>query len=392
MCTVFIRCLFIKRSHIILLSFTLISGFLISIGLVLFSTNKIQNIDVNLEFDEKNAYDSIEDQLDIGYRIPGTKESNETVNYFISKFKKIDINFSFFIHNFEVHSTRVQNVLFKLNENEKKIVILGAHYDSRAKATKEDSDDPVPGANDGASGTAVLIELAKVLYKQRNKLDVQIWFVFFDAEDQGKDEGGYGMDDWDWCEGSEEFVDNLDNFYDSENEEFDCMILLDMVGGEGLQFIKEQYSSSSLLDEIFEIGRQLGYIQEFPIFPTSSTVQDDHVSFIEEDIPSADLIINFWSNPNWPHHHTKDDDISHISKKSLEITGKTVEQFIYNNYLDDSNDSNEKYIGYYPWEEDVFIIYYAFMILSGVLIMIGVIIALIINHFIIKKKEPSIKD
>lgn len=319
------------------------------ISLFLFS-NKIQNIEVDLEFDETNAYNYIEDQLDIGFRIPGTSNSNKCASYFISKFRDIDYDFTYIIHDFEVHSTNCQNILFKLNEDRGEIVILGAHYDSRAKATKDsvDPEEPVPGANDGASGCAVLIELAEKLYQRKENLDCQIWFVFFDAEDQGKDEGGYGIKDWDWCEGSREFVDDIDNFYDSKEEDFDCMILLDMVGSKDLQFINEQYSTSSLLEELFEIGRQLGYINEFPLFPLTSSVIDDHLAFIEE-MPIADLIINFWNNPNWPYHHTKEDNLSHISKRSLEITGKTIEQFIYNNYLDDLNDN---YQGNYPWDKD----------------------------------------
>ena len=312
--------------------------------------NKFQNINIKLEFNENNAYNYIEDQVDIGFRIPGTSDSNKCASYFISKFKDITNDIAYVIHDFEVHSTSCQNILFKLNEDKENIVIFGAHYDSRAKSTKdsESPDEPVPGANDGASGSAVLIELAKALYKHKNDLNCQIWFVFFDAEDQGKDEGGYGIKDWDWCEGSKEFVGAIDQFYNSDEENFECMILLDMVGGNDLQFINEQYSSSSLLDELFEIGRQLEYINEFPIFPLSSSVIDDHLAF-KEEMPIADLIINFWNNPNWPYHHTKKDDLSHISKKSLEITGKTLEQFIYNNYHKDSKDI---YRGNYPWRID----------------------------------------
>ncbi|MHA2128282.1 MAG: hypothetical protein ACW99E_23545 [Promethearchaeota archaeon] len=67
-------------------------------------------------------------------------------------------------------------------------------------------------------------------------------------------------------------------------------------------------------------------------------------------VPSADLIINFWDNPNWPYHHTIQDDLSHISSNSLEITGRTIEQFIYNNFL---NTTNDGYVGNYPWSEDI---------------------------------------
>jgi Zn-dependent M28 family amino/carboxypeptidase len=338
------------RGRIILVILIVIS--LISSIAIIFFANRIRNLDIDLKFEEKNAYNNVKDQLNIGYRIPGTEESNETVFYFIQRFQEIDPNIAYLIHNFEVESTDCKNVLFKINEKKEKIVILGAHYDSRAKATKESdkSKKPVPGANDGASGCAVLIELANVLFQEKDILSCQLWFVFFDAEDQGKDEGGYGMDGWDWCEGSNEFVDDIDNFYDSGDEEFDCMILLDMVGGDSLQFIKEQYSTSSLIDELFEIGRQLGYTDEFPFFPQYATVIDDHVPFLENNIPSADLIINFQDNPSWPHHHTTDDNLDHISKKSLKITGRTIEQFIFNNYLDKSR---KIYNGNKPWDFDV---------------------------------------
>ena len=117
---------------------------------------------------------------------------------------EIDNNFTCIQHNFTVHEINCQNVLFKLNENKTDIVILAAHYDSRARATKDPNhvnrSDPVPGANDGASGCSVLIELANNTYQRRYHLNCQIWFLFFDAEDQGEDSGGYGINGWDWCE------------------------------------------------------------------------------------------------------------------------------------------------------------------------------------------------
>lgn len=314
---------------------------------------KIQNNNIDLEFNSNNAYDYVKDQLNIGFRIPGTEESINCSKYFISKFLEIDNNFTYVQHNFTVFSTENQNVLFKLNENEKNIIILGAHYDSRAKATKDpitsNRNLPIPGANDGASGSAVLIELANILYTQRENLSCQIWFLFFDAEDQGKDIS-YGIDGWDWCEGSKKFVKEINNFYNHETEKFEAMILLDMVGGESLQFINEQYSTSSLLDELFEIGRTLGYISQFPSNPQNARIIDDQKAFVDIGIPTADLIINFWDNPDWPYHHTVNDDISHISNESLEITGKTIEQFIYNNYL---NGASYTYVANYPWNIDI---------------------------------------
>ncbi len=288
--------------------------------------------------------------MDIGFRIPGTQERVNCANYFISQFQNIDSNFTYVLHNFTVQSIECQNVLFKLNQDHENIVILGAHYDSRAKATKDPNPlnrtDPVPGANDGASGSAVLIELAQNLFQRRENLSCQIWFLFFDAEDQG----GSGIDGWDWVEGSQKFVADINNFYDYETENFDCMVLLDMVGGVKLRFINEIYSRSSLLDELFAVGRALGYTSQFPSNPESNRITDDHRAFINIGIPSADLIINFWDNPNWNFHHTVSDNITYIDSDNLQVTGRTVEQFIYNNYL---NIPSNQYNGNYPWSEDI---------------------------------------
>jgi len=340
---------------------------IITIPIVFITIPISKNIDVPLSFNKFNAYNHIVNQLALGYRIPGTQARIDCANYFVSEFQSIDPNFSYILHNFSVHGVACQNVLFKLNPHLNNIIILGAHYDSRAKATKDPlrPSDPVPGANDGASGSAVLIELARVFYSVRNSLESQIWFLFFDAEDQGYDVAP-GIPGWDWCEGSWEFANNIDNFYNSATEYFEAMVLLDMVGGTGLKFIKEQNSVASLLEELFSTGRSLGYEDQFPINAETASVTDDHVPFLSLGIPSAVLIINFWNNPNWPYHHTTSDDIAHISKESLEVTGKTVEQFIFNNFMKDSD-----YIGNYPWDDHIpptdFIIF-----IIGVAIIIGI--------------------
>ena len=318
---------------------------------LLISQNEVNNIDIELLFNGDDAYTYVSDQMNINsthYRIPGTEGREECAQYFIDKFQQIDPLINYSLHNFTVQSVECQNVLFKMNENFTNIVILGAHYDTRARATKDNPSLPVPGANDGASGCAVLIELAEALYSRRNNLFVQIWFLFFDAEDQGYDLGA-GIPGWDWIEGSEQFVLEIDSFYNSSEENFDAMILLDMVGGENLRFINEQYSTSSLMNELFAIGRQLGFTSAFPIDPIVSGISDDHLPFLNHGIPSADLIIKFWDEPaEWPYHHTTGDVISHISNTSLEITGRTVEQFLYNNYYNNT----VQYQGFYPWSDD----------------------------------------
>ncbi|MHA1146809.1 MAG: M28 family peptidase [Promethearchaeota archaeon] len=339
----------IRKVYSITIVATITSIIILSIISLPSVLNPSQNFEIDLEFDKNNAYDYVKDQVNLGNRIPGTVKSRDCANYFKVHFKNIDPDFSYTSHNFTIHSTACENVLFKLNPDKKHIVILGAHYDSRAKATKDDTNpnEPIPGANDGASGCAVLMELASDFYDRRGALDCQIWFLFFDAEDQGLDKD-YGIDGWDWIEGSTEFVKDLDNFFDDSEEEIDLMILLDMVGGPGLEFINEQYSTSSLLSEIFEVGQNLGYTNEFPSNAITQSITDDHKPFVDAGIPAADLVINFWNNPDWPYHHTTEDDTSHISRTSLERTGKTIEQFIYNLYHKDSDYKSD-----FPYDEDV---------------------------------------
>ena len=354
------------------------------------SNTKFTNIKIELRFNGDEAYNYVADQININltsYRIPGTQGREECAEYFRSKFQQIDSGFNFTFHNFTVLSVGCQNVLFKMNENFSNILILGTHYDSRAKATKDSSNPtlPVPGANDGASGSAVLIELAKALYQRKQELSVQIWFLFFDAEDQGTDNAP-GISGWDWCEGSNKFIQDIKHFYNSSEESFDAMILLDMVGGTNLRFISEQYSTSSLLNELFETGQQLGFTSAFPSNPTVGTITDDHVAFINYGVPSADLIIKFWNAPiEWPYHHTTEDDLTHISNHSLEITGKTVEQFIYNNYYDLDNNPFQ---GNYPWSNDLNFLDTDILIIIIILISsVGIIVTISYLYFRVKKKN-----
>ncbi|MBY9002239.1 MAG: M28 family peptidase, partial [Candidatus Heimdallarchaeota archaeon] len=148
-----------------------------------------------------------------------------------------------------------------------------------------------------------------------------------DAEDQGYTNGMYGIQDWNYVEGAPVFVEEIDNFYDSFSEQFECFILLDMVGGANLTFIKESRSDEVLHESIFREGQNLGYNDSFPISPKVMSINDDHIPFKSLNIPVIDLIINFLTG-DWAYHHTKSDDLSNIDPKSLKITGRTIESFI----------------------------------------------------------------
>lgn len=298
-----------------------------------------------LQFSASNAYEIIENQLSYGNRIPGSTGSENCGNYFKTHINSISSTITFIEHTFQVKTVDCKNYLIKINPNEEHIIILGAHYDSRAVSEKDiegsKRDDPCPGANDGGSGVAVLLDLCRVFFEERDNLNCSIWILLFDAEDQGLSQGAYGISGWDWCEGSYAFVEDIGDYYDSTTQTIDAMILLDMVGGTNLRFIKESYSNLELLNNLFETGRDLGYLDTFPYYPVTNAIIDDHLPFIDVGIPSADLIIQFWNAPSaWPYHHTTSDTLEHISNESLNITGTTVEEFIYDHYLTSVNTSD----------------------------------------------------
>lgn len=311
--------------------------------LLTFSLNYTQFFTVSatsesLIFNETNAYNHISSQLEFGFRVPGTAAHDNCADWISDQIQTyVD---EVFIHDFYIQkpnqpSYYCQNILGKINTNKTKIVILGAHWDSRNVAEKDtyNQSQPILGANDGGSGVGVLIELSRVLSLYKENLDCQIWFLFLDAEDQGFSQGMYGLEYWDWCEGSNKFVEDVDEFYDSNSEKFNSFILLDMVGGTNLQFIKETNSNSILQNQIFREGRKLGYRNVFPFNPTEMSIIDDHIAFRDYGVPVVDLIIDF-INGDWEYHHTHSDNLDNIDPMSLKITGTTIESYIKTHYTE----------------------------------------------------------
>lgn len=294
-----------------------------------------------LQFNNTNAYNYIISQLSIGYRVPGDPAHDICANWIrIQLQDKVDLitTQNFTIQKPGQPAFACQNILGKMNLNQSDIVILGAHWDSRAVAEKDINNrfSPIPGANDGGSGVAVLIELARILGQIKNTIKAQIWFLFLDAEDQGSSAGVYGLPGWKWCEGSTAFTNEMEAFYNPNNESVECFILLDMVGGTHLEFVDETQSTDRLLNALFRAGQNLSFTDQFPSKPNSLTIFDDHVSFLKKGVPSADLIIDF-SNGLWTHHHKHSDNLTNIDINSLNITGRTVEFFIKTYYISADN-------------------------------------------------------
>jgi Zn-dependent M28 family amino/carboxypeptidase len=253
-------------------------------------------------FDEQRAFGDIEYQLSLGPRTIGSEAHTNTIDYIQDELR--DEGWKVEVQEFNEEGCTIQNVIAKMGKGTPWI-ILGAHYDSRFFADQDPNPEnrqlPVPGANDGASGVAVLLEIGRAL---PSRLDRQIWLVFFDAEDNGDLKG------WDWIMGSRAFVANLDG-------KPDAVVIVDMIGDASQQIYMEAFSNKAMKEEIWQQAADLGYNQFYPRVKYSMT--DDHTPFLQAGIPAVD-IIDF----DYSYWHTTNDTVDKVSAASLDAVGETV--------------------------------------------------------------------
>jgi len=221
------------------------------------------------------------------------------------------------------------NIIAQINPDHPTRVIIGAHWDSRFIADKdpdeENHDDPIMGADDGASGVAAIIELARII--SENPIDMGVDFILFDIEDQG-DMGGTTET---WALGSQYWAKNkVPSNYDA-----DFGILLDMIAAKGARFGRESYSTRyapEVMNKVWKLAQNMGYSDLFQDYQ-SGAIADDHVYMNQAGIPTIDII----SIPNpsnkessfGAYHHTIADNIDIIDKRNLKIVGQIVLAVLY---------------------------------------------------------------
>jgi glutaminyl-peptide cyclotransferase len=257
-------------------------------------------------FDGKHAYADVQTQVAFGSRVPGSEGHARVQEWMQGELEAAGWQVE--IQTSEALGHPVENLVARRSANPPQIII-GAHYDTRMFA--DNDPDPaqqttfVPGANDGASGVAVLLELARSLPDKT----VPVWLVFFDAEDNGRIEG------WDWILGSREFVKN-------NPIQPRAAIIVDMIGDADLNIYKEGNSNPALTDEIWAVAQGLGYESKF-IPEYKHSMLDDHTPFLEAGIPAVD-IIDF----DYPYWHTVQDTPDKVSAESLQAVGETLRLWI----------------------------------------------------------------
>lgn len=274
---------------------------IISIGLVVLWLRHRNPI-----FDGEQAYADVKYQVELGPRTMGSQAHDLAVTWIISELTK---------HNWTVETQEtvtagvaIKNIIAKRGSGTPWIII-GSHYDSRSYADQDPNPQnrklPVPGANDGASSVAVLLELARVLPVNINK---QIWLVFFDAEDNGNALGTG------WDLGSQYFASEL-------NGKPESVIILDMIGDKDLNIYMERNSNPDINKEIWGVASELGYSQLIPKYKYS--LIDDHTPFLEAGIRAVD-VIDF----DYPYWHTVADTADKVSAASLKVVGDTIVKWL----------------------------------------------------------------
>ncbi|MBL8099835.1 MAG: M28 family peptidase [Anaerolineales bacterium] len=253
-------------------------------------------------FNSQRAYADVITQVAMGSRSSGSSGHVQVREWMRAELQSAGWEVE--IHQTERLGQPIYNVIAKRSDESPQI-ILGAHYDTRLYADNDPDIQnhtlPVPGANDGASGVAVLLELARTLPEGI----VPTWLVFFDAEDNGR------IDGWDWILGSRAFVDEID-----VNPQ--AVVIVDMIGDADLNIHLEKNSDKALRAEIWNTASELGYGSVF-INTEKYSMLDDHTPFLEKGIPAVN-IIDF----DYEYWHTIADTPEKVSAESLLAVGNTL--------------------------------------------------------------------
>lgn len=272
-------------------------------------------------FDETRAFSDLEHQVALGYRVPGTAAHRTTRDWLVAQLKAAgaEVTLQPFSQPLGGRETQMWNIIAQVpgtGAAPRELVLLAAHWDSRPTADKDPDParraTPIAGANDGASGVAVLLEVARQL--QARPIDRDVTIVLFDGEDYGPEINNMLL-------GSKYYAKHLPERKPTWG------ILLDMIGDKDLAIYREPDSEArakAVNDRVFSAARQLGYLRTAgqPGFVDAQfryTITDDHTPINDAGIPMVDLI-DFTYTP-W---HTTGDTVDKCSAASLKVVGNTL--------------------------------------------------------------------
>ena len=278
------------------------------------------------EFNSQSAFKELVKQCQFGPRNPGSVGHQNALAYFNDFFRKTAD--TTFVQEFQDvmprtrKEVKMSNIIARFNPGSDQHIMISAHWDTRPWAENSVSimrkNQPIIGANDGASGVAVILEIARTLKNFPPQIGVSL--VLFDAEDYGSSE-----DSWSYCKGSQYFAQNVPFPYPQ------YAINLDMVADKDPQFYIERYSyqqNSALVLELWEKAASLN-LASFKK-QAKYTIFDDHVPLYQiAGIPAIDIIDFDFPNEQDNYHHTHQDIVENCSPKGLGEVGTLMLHHIY---------------------------------------------------------------
>jgi len=257
-------------------------------------------------FDGHRALEQVAKQVSFGPRPAGSAALKQLQGYLKAELTSYGCKFE--VDDFQVDTPAgnksMENILVKIPGEKPGIILLGTHYDTKIL-------ENFVGADDGASSTAVMLELARNLCPQKGRYPV--WIAFFDGEEATK----FEWSDDDSVYGSREMTARLANSGDLPKVK--AFMLADLVGGKKAHFSRDGASTAALVTEVWRVAAKLGYSNVF-VGTATSIGGDDHFPFMKRKVPSVDVIdLNIADDV--PYWHTANDTLDKISAKSLAITG-----------------------------------------------------------------------
>jgi glutaminyl-peptide cyclotransferase len=260
-----------------------------------------------VKFDSSRAYEHLRRQVGFGPRPSGSAALTQTRQYLLTELKTAGIQ----AHEDAWDATtplgpvRMVNVIATIPGRRTDRIGLATHFD-----TKLYSNVRFVGASDGASSTAAVLELGRVLKMRQNEYTIEL--IFFDGEEARRLEWA-GTDN---TYGSRHYVETAQKARTLES--LKALVLLDMIGDRNLNIRRETNSTRWLTDTIWAAARRLGYTREF-LDEDFTVGGDDHFPFLDAGVPSIDII-----DLDYPQWHTPQDDLDHVSARSLQVVGDVV--------------------------------------------------------------------
>ena len=261
-------------------------------------------------FSGRRALRYLQKMCDLGARPVGSEANRQTSEYIAWVLEHEGWQVSY--QEFAYRGERLRNVI--ASKGKGPIIVLGTHFDTRPLADMDPTDRSaaVLGANDGASGVAVLLELARVIDRSATER-AEVRLAFFDGEDRGE------IDGWPWSVGARHAATEM---LDPLKRRPEYVLIIDMVGDKEQRFYYEWSSTLWLLEKVWRIADDLGYAEHF-VPQHRYRLANDHTPFLDLGVPAAVII-----DMDYPYWRTRQDTPDKVAAESLQRIGEVLETLL----------------------------------------------------------------